>query len=143
MSLGLLLARRRADLDISQKDLAKQVGISSAYLSDIETGRRNVRNLITLNRFAEHLKLPFYVLVLHLDSKVPIRSKTDLGETQRWALFIRSELEAISNDIASGTSANETRLALERLSFLLAAPGDYAYVDPMLIPTFAPRSPHG
>ncbi len=38
--IGFRIGERRRKLNISQKDLAEQIGISSKYLSNIETARR-------------------------------------------------------------------------------------------------------
>ena len=55
-SLGEVLRGRRVELDITLRDLAKQLGIAPSYLSDIENDRR-VPSQEVLERLAAELKL--------------------------------------------------------------------------------------
>jgi transcriptional regulator with XRE-family HTH domain len=52
--MGLIIATKRADMCIGQKELADKAGIHRTYISDIERGRRNV-TIGTLNKIAEVL----------------------------------------------------------------------------------------
>lgn len=54
--MGLIIAAKRAELCIGQKELADRAGIHRTYISDIERGRRNV-TVGTLNKIAEVLGL--------------------------------------------------------------------------------------
>lgn len=52
--MGVLIAAKRAEMCIGQKELADRAGIHRTYISDIERGRRNV-TIGTLNKIAEVL----------------------------------------------------------------------------------------
>ncbi len=52
--MGLIIAAKRAEMCIGQKELADRAGIHRTYISDIERGRRNV-TIGTLNKIAEVL----------------------------------------------------------------------------------------
>ena len=61
--IGFRIGERRRKLNISQKDLAEQIGISSKYLSNIETARRHV-TLETLSDLCNALGVtPDYFLL--------------------------------------------------------------------------------
>ena len=61
MQLGLALKYYRLKTGVKQKDLAKRVGASAAYLSLIESGKR-VASIDLLEKIAEHLKVPIELL---------------------------------------------------------------------------------
>lgn len=46
--IGDIIARFRADNDITQKALAQQLDISPQYLSDVEAGRRGLSDVMRL-----------------------------------------------------------------------------------------------
>ncbi|MBS1955178.1 MAG: helix-turn-helix transcriptional regulator [Cyanobacteria bacterium SZAS-4] len=50
MATGIAIARRRRQLSMSQKLLSGLSGIQRSYISDVESGRRNLslRNLVAL-----------------------------------------------------------------------------------------------
>jgi len=52
--MGLLIAAKRAEMCLGQKELADRAGIHRTYISDIERGRRNV-TIGTLNKISEVL----------------------------------------------------------------------------------------
>lgn len=61
--IGFRIGERRRKLNISQKDLAEQIGISSKYLSNIETARQHV-TLETLSDLCNALGVtPDYFLL--------------------------------------------------------------------------------
>lgn len=75
--MGLIIASRRAQMCIGQKELADRAGIHRTYISDIERGRRNV-TIGTLNKIAEVLGISVGELLTtaeagktQLDSKEP------------------------------------------------------------------------
>ncbi len=49
---------------MSQTDLAKRLGISSSYLSEIEKGETKVASLDLLNRYSETFKMPVSSILL-------------------------------------------------------------------------------
>ena len=62
MALGRAVHRHRMAIEISQEDLADQVGLDRTYISGIERGLRNPTFLVLL-RLAEALKVPVRGLV--------------------------------------------------------------------------------
>lgn len=46
---GKYVAKLRIDKDISLRDLAKIIGVSAAYLSAVETGKKTVTNILFSN----------------------------------------------------------------------------------------------
>lgn len=61
--MGLIIAAKRAEMCIGQKELADRAGIHRTYISDIERGRRNV-TIGTLNKIAEVLGMTVGQLLL-------------------------------------------------------------------------------
>lgn len=61
--MGLIIAAKRAEMCIGQKELADRAGIHRTYISDIERGRRNV-TVGTLNKIAEVLGMTVGQLLL-------------------------------------------------------------------------------
>ena len=59
--LGLAIARRRAELDLSQEELAEGAQVHRTYISDVERGVRNL-SLLTLERIAGALNIPVAAL---------------------------------------------------------------------------------
>lgn len=59
--LKKLLWKTRIDKDIMQLDIAKAIGISAAYLSSIESGRK-VPTRVTLVKLSQYLNIPLEVL---------------------------------------------------------------------------------
>jgi transcriptional regulator with XRE-family HTH domain len=55
MSVGKRIAERRAELNISQTELAKKVGCSQSALSDLENGKAEGTSFLA--RFAMHLSV--------------------------------------------------------------------------------------
>lgn len=53
-ALSYVISRLRRDLALSQDRVAEKAGLSRAYFSDIERGRRNF-SVLTLNTIAEAL----------------------------------------------------------------------------------------
>ena len=61
--MGFRIAQRRQSLGLKQAQLAKTVGISAKYISDIETGKRRP-SLETLVKICEALRItPDYVIL--------------------------------------------------------------------------------
>lgn len=58
-SFGTYVRRRRQELDLTLRSLASMVGITPAYLSDIENGKRNapLGNKNYMQKLIEYLKL--------------------------------------------------------------------------------------
>ena len=58
-SFGAFLRERREELGLSVRELAKNLGISAVYLSDIERGNRNApSNDDLLNKLMKYLDIP-------------------------------------------------------------------------------------
>lgn len=54
---GRLVRKHRIDRDMLLGDMADALGVSSAYLSSVETGKKGAPKADLVNRVAEHLKL--------------------------------------------------------------------------------------
>jgi transcriptional regulator with XRE-family HTH domain len=63
IALGDAVRERRIDLLLTQEGLGVAAGLHRTYVTDIESGKRNVATL-TLLRIAEALKLPLSDLIL-------------------------------------------------------------------------------
>lgn len=60
--LGVYIRYARQDKNISLRELAKRIGISASYLSDVELGKRSMTNDHTLRLLAKELDLPIHGL---------------------------------------------------------------------------------
>jgi transcriptional regulator with XRE-family HTH domain len=69
-SLGQRLRELRDKADLSLRELAKRIGVSSAFLSDIELGRRFPSEVI-LGKLASALNVPLEDLKKY-DNRAPI-----------------------------------------------------------------------
>lgn len=56
MDVGKKIALLRRAKELTQKELAKEIGISTVYLSQIETGKYQHPSVRLLSRIAEALK---------------------------------------------------------------------------------------
>lgn len=62
-NIGMRIGLRRRELRITQKEIAEKIGVTDKYISNIETGKRNV-NLEMLSKFCEILRAtPDYFLL--------------------------------------------------------------------------------
>lgn len=55
--IGVLLRERRLVLELSQVELARRVGISQTYLSNMERGRVQLPDVAVRRRLAEELRM--------------------------------------------------------------------------------------
>ncbi len=62
-SIGFAISKRRAELGLSQEELALAARVHRTYVSDLERGTRNV-SVLTLDRIANALDLPLEVLLI-------------------------------------------------------------------------------
>ncbi len=62
MQIGSTIRRFRLASGLSQSELARRVEVSPSFLSRVEHGQREP-TLSVLRRFAEHLNVPFGVLL--------------------------------------------------------------------------------
>jgi transcriptional regulator with XRE-family HTH domain len=58
-----MIKRRRTELGISQRELAKRVGVSDAYITQLETRERINPTLDVLKKLAKALKVTVAELV--------------------------------------------------------------------------------
>lgn len=62
-NVGLRIGQRRREKKLTQKEIAETIGVTDKYISNIETGKRNV-NLELLSEFCEILDVtPDYFLL--------------------------------------------------------------------------------
>ena len=61
--LSGIIKRRRTELGLSQRELAKRVGLSDAYITQLETRERINPSLEVLKRLAKALKVTVAELV--------------------------------------------------------------------------------
>lgn len=62
-NIGMRIGLRRRELKITQKEIAEKIGVTDKYISNIETGKRNI-NLEMLSRMCEILSAtPDYFLL--------------------------------------------------------------------------------
>jgi transcriptional regulator with XRE-family HTH domain len=95
---GEYLRRLRERAGISQETLAEEAEISSAYISQIESGRRNPPTPDVLRRMAAPLGVPYIVLMRQADHVRDTDLYALLGQAIR-ALFVqdpgREQLELL------------------------------------------------
>lgn len=61
--LSGMIKRRRTELGLSQRALANRVGVSDAYITQLETRKRINPSLDVLKKLAKALKVPMAELV--------------------------------------------------------------------------------
>jgi transcriptional regulator with XRE-family HTH domain len=76
--LGVSIAKRRTELNLSQEELADRAHVHRTYISDVERGVRNV-SILTLERIAVALDIPLGVLF----AWIPPMSQQGLPEPRR------------------------------------------------------------
>lgn len=90
-TLGEFIRDKRDAADVSLRELARQIGITAPFLSDIELGRRNPSEDV-LTKIAEYFKLPieelkrFDTRVTFSDFKRLIEKDPKLGFAFRTAV---------------------------------------------------------
>jgi transcriptional regulator with XRE-family HTH domain len=77
IEIGLLIRARRKALNLRQKSLASELGISRGSLANIETGRQSIL-VHQLYRFANVLRLPPHDLLPLLHGDQPAKDRTDV-----------------------------------------------------------------
>lgn len=88
MTLGQRIRELRDERDISLRELAKKLGCSAAYWSDVELGRRHASEQM-LKETARILKVPFDELKAH-DTRPPLEEvKRATAEDPRYAIALR------------------------------------------------------
>jgi transcriptional regulator with XRE-family HTH domain len=99
-TLGQFIREKREELDLSLRELARRVGVSAAFMSDIELGRRYPSDDIF-----EKLSKPLEVTVDELkryDSRPPVEELkriTDSDPTFGFALRKLVDKEVTAEDI--------------------------------------------
>lgn len=78
VGLGASIAKRRAELGLSQEELAELSRVHRTYISDVERGVRNV-SILTLERIATALGIPLGALF----AWVPISAQQSPPEPRR------------------------------------------------------------
>ena len=62
MTFGENLKRIRKDMNITQEEMAKHIGISQSYIADIERNRKNI-SLAVILKIAKGLKISVNKLI--------------------------------------------------------------------------------
>ena len=62
MTFGENLKRIRKDMNITQEEMAKHIGISQSYIADIERNRKNI-SLAVILKIAKGLKISINKLI--------------------------------------------------------------------------------
>lgn len=75
IGLGTMIFLARRKLNLSGKELAEKVGVSQAYINDIELDRRSPKKMATLKKLAQALDLHLDVLCFSVGVLPP-----DIGE---------------------------------------------------------------
>ena len=71
-NIGEEIAKAREKASLSQRQLAKLIGISNAELSKIESGEREIPNPRILRKMSKHIDLNYYEMlrIIGLGAKV-------------------------------------------------------------------------
>jgi transcriptional regulator with XRE-family HTH domain len=78
-NLGEFIRQKREELDISLRELAKKIGVSAAFLSDIELGRRNPSDDV-MKKLARELKVTLAELSTK-DARAPVEDLKRLSNS--------------------------------------------------------------
>ena len=62
MTFGENLKRIRKDMNVTQEEMAKHIGISQSYIADIERNRKNI-SLAVILKIAKGLKISINKLI--------------------------------------------------------------------------------
>ena len=62
--LGQIIKEQRGNLDINQVELAAKMGVSQAYISDLEKGKKKNPTVTTLTKLAVALRMDTEELIL-------------------------------------------------------------------------------
>ncbi len=91
--LNKALRLMRVFHDLTQKELAEKLGISTSHLSEIESGKKTP-TLLVLNRYGEVFEMPVSSILFfseNLDSDI---------NTEKVRIFVSSKILALLNFIA-------------------------------------------
>lgn len=62
MTFGENIKRIRKDMNITQEEMAKRIGISQSYIADIERNRKNI-SLAVIMKFSKGLNISINELI--------------------------------------------------------------------------------
>ena len=104
MNFGEKIREARSEKGISLTELAKQLGVTKVYVSDVERGRRAPFNLMRIRQVSEILGCdPFDLYVLAVRSRGHVTLPTaDISEEQsRLAAVLSYHWNSFNNDDVS------------------------------------------
>ena len=104
MNFGEKIREARSEKGISLTELAKQLGVTKVYVSDVERGRRAPFNLMRIRQVSEILGCdPFDLYVLAVRSRGHVTLPTaDISEEQsRLAAVLSYNWGGLNNDDVS------------------------------------------
>lgn len=112
--LATIVRAYRAATGVSQRQLAERLGYDPTYISMIETGRREINDVATRRRIAQHLGIPPHTLGIIDPDDADFSAMLQFGEsTIRLAILARQAghgAEAV-NELWPLVTRLETRLA--------------------------------
>ncbi|MFC3679109.1 helix-turn-helix domain-containing protein [Bacterioplanoides pacificum] len=118
--LGIFLRKARIDLGISLRQMAAAVSISPAFLSSIETGKKDVTSDV-IDSLADYMKLfgsdrtDFQVMAVRSNSelKVSLKNKTQ-EEVDTFALLARKISGLTEEDLGNIQSILKKSQTMEK-----------------------------
>jgi transcriptional regulator with XRE-family HTH domain len=93
-SFGVYIARRREELGLSQRDLAKQVGVTHAVISRIESGQAGDFRFSTFLGLSAALQVhPMHLIRLYEGETDPTPESVHTGDDEALVEAFRAFLE--------------------------------------------------
>lgn len=113
LGLGELIRRRRAELNLSQTDLAEQIGTTRQWVSRLEKGKNDIgtaRLLAVLDALELNLEIrpPRLVSAVGSASQTPWTQSLIASDTVSALLQMRKEPTGLSTQLSAGLSALTT-----------------------------------
>ncbi len=136
VSIGLKVRKRRADFDLSLRDLAQKTGLTASYLSQIERGTTSP-SLNSLRKISEALKVPLLFFLSESTKHPPViranaRPYINLDHSSvRYQLLtpdIEHKMEAVCGTLESCTGNVVRTLSVPTEEFIMVLSGSLKVV---------------
>jgi len=123
---GHLIRNRRRQLDMTQEQLARRVGISVSYIGLLEVGRRHPSESV-VSRLANILGFGFSELFFLANprTKILVSEESNSAEPSAWAAFIADEKLRKSLNI---TEQEMDLLSIVALMGEVRSPRDFIFI---------------